>query len=157
MKFAGMILLVLSLFSCNDVKKEDQNVNSEASIELMEGYFPKNDIEFNQPVKVITVANKKDFERYFGTAKTMTNIVSEIDFDKNKIVAIVAKPSEKKQTISIIDTELKKNKLAINYKLELGEPLSFTSSDLKMFKVPKSVYAINVYSDDKDKRTKTKN
>lgn len=148
MKSTVTILLVLSIFSCNDAKKKD--ANSETPIELIEGYFPKNDIEFNQPVKVIVTGNKEDFDRYFGVAKTMINTVSEIDFDKNKVVAIVAKPTDRKQTIKISETKLKNNKLVIKYKLEIGDSQSFSSSDLKMLKVPKSIKAIEVSSGEED-------
>lgn len=148
MKSTVTILLVLSFFSCNDPKKKD--ATSETPIELIEGYFPKNDIEFNQPVRVIVTKNKEDFDKYFGVAKTMTNTVFEIDFDKNKVVAIVAKPTDRKQTIKISETKLKNNKLVIKYKLEIGDSQSFSSSDLKMFKVPKSIKAIEVSSGEED-------
>ncbi len=148
MKSVISIFLVMLLFSCNDSKKEEQNSNSESNIEVIEGYFPNNDIEFSQPVKVIITSNKEDFERYFGIAKTMSNTISEIDFDNNKVVAIIARPLDKKQTISILETKLKNNKLAIKYKLEIGAPQSFSSTDLKMLKIPKSINAIDVYTDE---------
>lgn len=157
MKITALVLFVLVLLSCNDAKKDGQNSNSESDVELIEGYFPKNNIEFSQPIKVITIANKQDFDSYFGVAKTMTNNISKIDFDKNKVVALIARPSNKEQTINIIETKLKNNKLAINYKLEIGESQSFSSSDLKMFKVPKSVYALDVYSDEGNKLPKAEN
>ena len=157
MKNTLVIFVLLILVSCNDAKKENQNTNSESTIELMEGYFPKNDIEFNQPVRVIIAKNKEDFDRYFGIAKTMTNTISEIDFDKNKVVAIIAKPSDNEQSIKIFETKLKNNKLAINYKLEIGEPQSFSSSDMKMFKIPKSINAVDVFSDEKNESPKTEN
>ncbi|MGO3182520.1 MAG: hypothetical protein ACTIJ9_06770 [Aequorivita sp.] len=155
MKSTLVIFFLLILVSCNDAKKEGENTNSEASVELMEGYFPKNDMEFNQPVRVIITDKKEDFDRYFGVAKTMTNTVSEIDFDKNKVVAIVTEPSDRKQIIKISETKLKNNKLGINYKLEIGDSQSFSSQALKMFKVPKSIYAIDVYSDVEEESPKT--
>lgn len=157
MKSAITILLVISMLSCNDDKTKDHKENSESTIEVMEGYFPKNNLQFNQPIRIITINNKQDFDQFFGIARTMTNSVSEIDFEKNKVVAIVARPLDRKQTIHIIETKLKNNKLAINYKLEIGEPQSSTSSSLKMFKVAKSVYAIDVYSNDKNEVPKAAN
>jgi len=155
MKFTAMVLFVLALFSCDNAKKDGQNTTSESAVELIEGYFPKNDIAFSQPVKIITTDNKLDFDHYFGVAKTMTNSITAIDFDKYKIVSLIAKPSNKEQTIKIIETKLKNNKLAINYKLEIGAEQSFSSTDLKMFKVPISVYAIDVYSDEGNELPKT--
>ncbi len=155
MKNTLVIFFLLILVSCNDFKKENEKVKSEPTIELMEGYFPKNDIEYNQPVRVIIATNKQDFDKYFGVAKTMTNTISEIDFDKNKVVAIIAKPSDNEQTIIISETKLKNNKLAINYKLEIGELQSFSSSDLKMFKIPKTINAVDVFSDVKGESPKT--
>lgn len=157
MKSAITILLVISMLSCNDDKTKDHKENSESTIEMVEGYFPKNNLQFNQPIRIITINNKQDFDQFFGIAKTMTNSVSEIDFEKNKVIAIVARPLDRKQTIHILETKLKNNKLAINYKLEIGEPQSSTSSSLKMFKVAKSVYAIDVYSNDKNEVPKAAN
>lgn len=149
------IFVLLLLVSCNDAKKENEIVDSEPAIELMEGYFPKNDIEIDQSVRVIIAKNKEDFDRYFGVAKTMTNRISDIDFDKNKVVALIAKPSENKQTITISETKLKNNKLAINYKLEVGDVQSFSSTEMKMFKIPQSINAVDVFSDVKEESPNT--
>lgn len=157
MKNTLVIFVLLILVSCNDTKKENQNINSESTIELLEGYFPKNDIEFNQPVRVIIATNKEDFDRYFEVAKTMTNTISEIDFNKNKVVAIIAKPTDAKKIIKISETKLKNNKLGINYKLEISEPQSFSSSEMKIFKIPKSINAVDVFSKEKEEPPKTEN
>lgn len=143
--------LMLSIgISCNADKKDNREVNAEATVSLMDGYYPKNNIEFNQPIRIITTTTKEDFEKYFGVVKTMDNTVTKIDFDRFKVVAIVARPADRNQIIKISETKLKNNKLSINYHLELGEVQSYSSSDMKMFKIPKSVYAIDVYSKQDD-------
>ncbi|NGX83130.1 hypothetical protein [Aequorivita sp. KMM 9714] len=151
MKILFSIICMFVLFSCNDGNKENQKVienkNSGFSVELIENYFPKNDIEFSSPVKTVVISNKVRFEQFFGVAKTMNNEISPIDFEENKVVALIAKPSDVKQEIFITATELKKNKLLVKYKLKQGETQSFTSADLKMFTIPKSVYAVDFVID----------
>lgn len=151
MKILFSIICMFVLLACNDGNKENlgviENENSGFSVELLENYFPKNEIEFNSPVKTVVISDKERFEQFFGVAKNMNNVISPIDFEENKVVALIAKPSDVKQEILITATKLKKNKLLVKYKLKQGEARSFTSTDLKMFAIPKSVYAVDFVID----------
>ncbi|WP_313112243.1 hypothetical protein [Aequorivita sediminis] len=151
MKILFSIICMFVLLSCNDANKENLEVNenekSGFSVELLENYFPKNEIEFNSPVKAVVIGDKVRFEKFFGVAKNMNNVILPIDFEENKVVALIAKPSNVKQEIFITATELKKNKLLVKYKLKQGKTLSFTATDLKMFTIPKSVYAVDFVVD----------
>lgn len=146
-----VILVVLTLVSCNNANKDSQieiEKQSGFEVEYLEGYFPKNDIEFNAPVKALVIANKEKLDKYFGIAQTMENRVSTIDFDKNKVVAIISAPSDKKQKIVITSTNLKDNKLEVKYKVIVEDDAqTFTSTDLKMFPIPKSVYGVDFVID----------
>lgn len=159
-KNALVVLVLLALVSCNNAKKETQTSiekqpNFEA--EYLDGYFPKNDIEFNAEVKALVVANQTNFDKYFGIAQTMNNNVPAIDFDKNKVVAIISAPSDKKQQIVITGTDLENNKLIVKYKLKVGEETqSSTSTDLKMFPIPKSVYAVDFTIDNDESKINKK-
>lgn len=139
------------LSSCNDEKKDDEkirdNAHSSFTVELLEHYFPKNDIEFNSPVRAMVISDKVRFEQFFGIAKTMNNESATINFEEKKVVALIAKPSDVKQEVLITATELKNNKLLVKYKLKHGETQSFTETDLKMFTIPISVYAVDFVVD----------
>lgn len=149
MKYTLLIIILLAFVSCNNTEKEtdtDKQLGFQA--QYLEGYFPKNDIEFNAPVKTIVITKKVDFDKYFGIAQTMKNKVSTIDFDKYKVVALISAPSDKKQNILVTRTDLKNNKLQVKYKVQVGEETqSFTSTDLKMFPIPKSVNAVDFIID----------
>ncbi|AFL80483.1 hypothetical protein Aeqsu_0982 [Aequorivita sublithincola DSM 14238] len=160
MKNTLVLLILLALVSCNNSKKETQtnlDQQSDFEVEYLEGYFPKNDIEFDAEVKALVIANQTDFDKYFGIAQTMNNKVPAIDFEKNKVAAIISAPSDKKQQIVITGTDLKNNKLIVKYKLKVGEDAqSFTSTDQKMFPIPKSVYAVDFVIDRDDSKTNKK-
>lgn len=155
MKSTFLIIVLLAVASCNNTEKEIDKVKQLGfQAEYLEGYFPKNDIDFNVPVKTIVITKKEDLDKYFGIAKTMQNKVPSIDFDKNKIVALISAPSDRKQKIVITSTHLKNNKLKIRYKVIDGqETESFTSTDLKMFPIPKSVRAVDFSIDRTESET----
>jgi hypothetical protein len=142
---------MFALFSCNDLNNDKQeetvNNNSEFSVILLKHYFPKNDIEFTSPVKAMVIQNKEKFDAHFGVAQTMKNAATPIDFEKNKVVAIITKPSEEKLELALIETVLKENRLMVKYKTRQAKTQSHSSSDLKMFTIPKSVYAVDFVID----------
>lgn len=158
MKIAISILCMFTLLSCNDMKKDNQeetvNNNSEFSVVLLKNYFPKNNIEFASPVKAAVIDNKKRFDEYFGVAQTMKNAATPIDFENNKVVALITKPSEEKLEIALTETVLKDNKLLVKYKTRQAEAQSHSSSDLKMFTIPKSVYGVDFVVDTDETQTK---
>ncbi|WP_347373761.1 hypothetical protein [Aequorivita sp. Q41] len=146
MKTIISFLLVFSMISCNNkesTQKETTNTNSDFSVVYLENYFPRNDIEFTTPVKAMVISNREKFDSYFGIAQTMYNKVTPIDFEKNKVVAIITEPSDVKQEIIITETLLKDNKLLVKYKIEKGEIRSFTANDLKLFEIPKTIYGVD--------------
>ena len=146
MKTIFCFLLVFSIISCNNkekIQKETTNTNSDFSVVYLENYFPKNDIEFTTPVKTLVILNKEKFDSYFGFAQTMHNKAAVVDFEKNKVVAIITEPSNVKQEIVITETLLKNDKLLIKYKVEKGDTLSFSANDLKLFEIPKTVNRVN--------------
>ncbi|WP_026451163.1 hypothetical protein [Aequorivita capsosiphonis] len=158
MKNILLIIILLAFVACNNAEK-DANAEKQVGfeVEYLEGYFPKNDIQFNAPVKTLIINKKEDFDKYFGIAQTMKNQVPTIDFDKNKVVAIISAPSDKKQEILIPSADLKKNRLVVKYKVMADKVTqSFTSTDLKMFLIPKSVYAIDFIIDSDEPETSKK-
>ena len=142
---------MFALISCNNPKNEGKVENKddgpEFSVVFLENYFPKNNIEFTSPVKVMVIDNKNRFDEFFGIAQTMKNSATPIDFEKNKVVALISKPSDELLKIQLTETRLKDNNLLVKYKTIPSEAQSFVSSDLKMFSIPKSIYAIDVVID----------
>ncbi|WP_310991571.1 hypothetical protein [Aequorivita marina] len=157
MKHTLVLIVLLTLASCNNTKNEpNTNEKPEFEVNFLEGYFPKNDIEFNAPVKTLVIRDKESFQKYFGIAQTMKNDIPEIDFENHKVIALISAPSDKKQEIAVTNTQLKKNKIQVKYKLILGkETQSFTATALKIFTIPESVYAVDFIVDrNKDKTQK---
>lgn len=158
MKNIIVVFALLALVSCNNTNKETNRIKeADFEAEYLEGYFPKNDMEFNAPVRALVIDNQENFDKYFGVAQTMKNQVSRIDFEKNKVVSIISAPSDKKQKLVISSVNLKNNKLLVKYKVQdEGEIQSFTSTDLKMFPIPKSVYGVDFVVDQDEPQTTKK-
>jgi hypothetical protein len=154
MKIPISLFCMFALLSCNNLNKGKQETvekdTSAFSVILLENYFPKNNIEFTIPIKTMVVKDKKRFDEYFGLAQTMNNTATNVDFEKNKVVALITKPSEEKLEIKLTETVLKNNKLLVKYRIIKGEKQSFISSDLKLFAIPKSVYAVDFVVDTKE-------
>ena len=143
-------LLMALVLSCGKPKEKQTSEaipNSDFKVELINGYFPKNNIDFVTPAKAMVINDQENFERYFGAAQTMTASAQKIDFDKKKVVAIIAAPSNRKTEIAITKTHLQNNKLMVNYKILRGEKLNHSATDLKMFAIPRSVNAVDISMD----------
>ena len=129
------ILIVFTAFtllvSCNPSKNSESGKETN-TLTYLDGYFSKNTLEFAENTKRVVLTNKKDFDDYFGVGKKMDNMVSKVDFGKNNYVAIITKPSSKKQTIVITKSEEKDGQLTVNYKLLEEGNQSFESNDVKI-------------------------
>jgi hypothetical protein len=130
------------LVSCNLSKNSESTKDADKFVYL-DGYFSKNTLEFAENTKRVVLTNKNDFDHYFGIGKTMGNTVSKVDFGKNNYLAIITKPSSKKQTIAITKSEEKDGQLTVNYKLLEEGSQSFESNDVKIFGIPKTIKSVN--------------
>ncbi|UBM59068.1 hypothetical protein LAG90_00140 [Marinilongibacter aquaticus] len=127
------LLFAVQLISCNS----PQNV----ALKAIEGYFPKNNIQFQDEAKALILVGKESFDENFGPAKTMSNEIGRLDFENNHYAAIVTSPSQTEKNIVIISSQIKGHTLEIEYALKYGEKRSFNASASKIFEVPKTVTA----------------
>ncbi|MFV0506166.1 MAG: hypothetical protein ACK5L5_05575 [Bacteroidales bacterium] len=129
-----VVLIVIGLCSCGGNSKSSAKIeqgvqaeeNAPANIEytVLENYFPKNDI--GDETVMMVLADKADFDKYLGVAKTMTNDIVTPDFSNN-VVAIVALPATNKATkLSVVSVNAQGSSAVVNMSQEFGEELSFT-------------------------------
>lgn len=146
-----LLIAVATLFSCsNNEKKENQATNTqfkttepiEQHLKNIEGYFTKNDVVFEDEWKNVVVSNQKDFDTYFGIAKTMINKIEKIYFNENTVVAIITKPSRVSKEIIFLYSELNEGELFILYNIKDGTENSYESTDLFLAKIPKNIRSV---------------
>lgn len=110
--------------------------NKEVSLASLTGYFVKNNITFDSPVKTLVIKNQKDFDIFFGEAKTMNNVLSPISFDANAIGAIITEASHIKTVIKINSSQVIGDKLIVNYEVVKGKQQTYTATATTMFNIP---------------------
>jgi hypothetical protein len=122
---------------------EDENrVVNDMVCEELRGYFVKNSVTFADSFKHVVVSNQKDFEKYFGIARTMNNETDKVNFDENAVIAILTKPSLVTHKIAIIYCDLADGKLTVKYKISEGAENSFKSSGLRLLSIPRSITSV---------------
>jgi len=144
-----VLMILIGLSSCNAIIEPNKGTVEKTNVEIeyLNGYFPRNDIFFETETMHIIITNRDDFDNYFGIAKTMNNIISEIDFNENHVVGILTKPSDEPMVVSIQNAVANKHILTVYYKTVTMEKQSFTSSDIKIFQIPKTINSVHFSSE----------
>ncbi len=90
-----------------------------------ENYFFKNDQEIPSSPKITT---QEEFEQLFGMAALMGDDgkPTDIDFEKQFVLAVVLPPTDIETDIDPESVELKGDSLVYTYEVEIGEKLSYT-------------------------------
>ncbi len=146
-----MIFIAGVLFACESPKKKELKEVKVPKIEKTEkttlgatrfeelnGYFVENDVGFDRDVEFVAVSSLDEFNKYFGTAKTMNNEVTPPDFDKFNVAAIMVKPSKKPGKIKLTKYISEGAKTIVGFEILPGIELNFTSGGLLLFEIPKS-------------------
>jgi len=98
------MLIAIREIAILETIKEGNTIYRKRTIDKLNGYFVKNTVKFddNYDFKHIVVNNKKDFDKYFGAAKTMKNTVDKVNFDESSVIAIMTKPSKFSKNIGLV-------------------------------------------------------
>ncbi len=142
------IILSIILFSLNFTDLNAQTFLKKETIEKVNGYFIKSTMKFNDNYnfKNIVVTDQKEFDTYFGVAKTMKNKKDQVDFDKNNIIAIMTKPSKISKDIDILYYKFDKDTLFIQYGIKDDSKNNYKSTSLYLATIPKKTKIINLKS-----------
>jgi len=57
--------------------------------DITSGYFLRNDVQLKEPVQAFLITNQSAFDKLFGIAKTMNKQVPTINFDQERVIAVV--------------------------------------------------------------------
>ncbi|MFV0531105.1 MAG: hypothetical protein ACK5MD_06665 [Flavobacteriales bacterium] len=148
MKNIILWLFTIGIISCNSEntpknisQMNDTSANRYAQnfeLQQLEGYFLKNDISLEKDVNSMVFSTEEEFNAYFGVAKTMNNTVPPIDFNTERVAAILITPTNLKIDFSIINTQKTGTELQVVYTLIKGKKQSFTTAPVYLFKIPKN-------------------
>ncbi len=145
MRTTILLIFILScIISCNPKTTSDSNSNMEVNntprpfeIHLVEGYFLKNTILLQDDINYMVFNTQKEFDAYFGMAKTMNNPLTSIDFTTERVAAILIASTDFLIEFTVINSILTEKGVQMTYSLTKGEKQSFLSSPLYLFKIPK--------------------
>lgn len=122
-------------------KKEDKQlmgVPQNFEINVLEGYFLKNDINLPENINNMIFNTQKEFDSYFGVAKTMDNTISPIDFNTERVAGVLISPSDAKINFEIISAQQIGTGLQVIYDIKKEKKQPFISSFTYLFKIPKN-------------------
>ena len=156
-KFLLFAVVLVLLCSCVDVSpettglepgKEVETIAEKPIVEKLNGYFVKNTVNFddNYDFKHIVITNQKDFDKYFGIAKTMTNQVDKVNFAENYVIAIITRPAKISRKIDLIYCELNDDRLLIKYHIREGSKNPYAASGLYLATIPRNVVQVKFQS-----------
>ncbi|MFV0238023.1 MAG: hypothetical protein ACK5HU_05785 [Flavobacteriales bacterium] len=107
-------------------------------INLLEGYFLKNDINLQEDINIMVFNTRKEFDFYFDVAQTMDTIMPSIDFNTERIAGILMDSSDVKMDFNVLSSKQIKTKIQIVYDIKKGAIQPFITSPIYLFKIPKN-------------------
>lgn len=130
--------------ACNTQLKSVKTSPKQVQKELvyLDGYFTKNNLEFETSIKYLLIRNQHDFNRYFGMAPLMGETILGPDFNAINIGAIITQSSSKGQAIDIKNCTGNYDHWTITYSHDFFNDQTYSSDALVIFEVPKSIKSI---------------
>jgi len=142
--FAVLFIIIGCVNSKNESSSDgEKSVTSVTRFEKLSGYFVKNNVKINDDYKFVTFNNQTDFDKYFGVAKTMDNDITPLDFNKYNIAAIIVKPTNNKDDITINRYTSKNGVTTVEFSNNKGDKQSFLTTQFVAFKIPISITSVD--------------
>ena len=92
----------------------------------LENYFVRNDVDCSKQQRLI-LDNKTDFEQFFGMGTFMGGMPTDVNWNKQYVVALVLPETNRETIITPIDVRQDGDNVVLCYKVERGhEKLSYT-------------------------------
>ena len=125
----ALLLLLCNSCSFMDKMYAAQKIDQVATpvpYTTLENYFVRNDVDCSKQQRLI-INNKADFEKYFGMAAHMGGMPTEVNWNKQFVVALVM--PETKRATSVYPVAVKvtdNNILVFSYQVKKGDSISHT-------------------------------
>lgn len=126
----GALLLVLcSGCSFMDKMYAAQKIDEVATpipFTTLENYFVRNDVDCSKQQRLI-IDNRADFEKYFGMAAHMGGMPTEVNWNKQFVVALVLPETKRATSIYPVAVKVSDNNILVfSYQVKKGDRISHT-------------------------------
>ena len=125
----GALLLLYCSCSFMDKMYAAQKIDDVATpipYTTLENYFVRNDVDCFKQQRII-IYNKQDFEKYFGMAAYMGGLPTEINWNKQYVVALILPETKRATSIYPVAVKTTDNQcLVFSYEVKKGDKLSYT-------------------------------
>ena len=135
----ALLLLLCSNCSFMDKMYAAQKIDKVATpvpFTTLENYFVRNNVDCSKQQRLI-IDNKADFERFFGMAAHMGGMPTEVNWNKQFVIALVMPETNRATSIYPVAVKTTDNNcLVFSYQVKKGDKLSHTM-------VPFTAVAVN--------------
>lgn len=125
----ALLLLLCSGCSFMDKMYAAQKIDEVATpipYTTLENYFVRNDVDCSKQQRLI-IDNKADFEKYFGMAAHMGGMPTEVNWNKQFVVALVLPETKRATSINPVAVKATDNNILVfSYQVKKGDRISHT-------------------------------
>lgn len=126
----GALLLLLcsncSFFDKMYAAQKIDDVATPIQYTTLENYFVRNDVDCSKQLRLI-IDNKAEFEKYFGMAAHMGGMPTQINWNKQFVVALVLPETKRATSINPVAVKITDNNcLVFSYQVKKGDRISHT-------------------------------
>ena len=125
----ALLLLLCSGCSFMDKMYAAQKIDDVATpiqFTTLENYFVRNDVDCSKQQRLI-IDNKADFEKYFGMAAHMGGMPTEVNWNKQFVVALVLPETKRATSINPVAVKATDNNILVfSYQVKKGDRISHT-------------------------------
>ncbi len=125
----ALLLLLCSNCSFMDKMYAAQKIDQVATpikYTTLENYFVRNDVDCSKQQRLI-INNKAEFEKYFGMAAHMGGLPTEVNWNKQFVIALVLPETKRATSINPVAVKITDNNfLVFSYQVKKGDRISHT-------------------------------
>ena len=125
----SLLLLLCSGCSFMDKMYAAQKIDQVATpipFTTLENYFVRNDVDCSKQQRLI-INNKADFEKYFGMAAHMGGTPTQVNWNKQFVVALVMPETKRATSIYPVAVKVSDNNILVfSYQVKKGDKISHT-------------------------------
>ena len=123
----GVLLLLCCNCSFMDKMFAAQKIDDVATpipFTTLENFYVRNDVDCSKTQRLI-IDNQQDFEEYFGMAATMGNLPTQINWNKQYIVAVILPETNRATSVNPVAVKVTDNKcMVFSYDVKKGDRIS---------------------------------
>lgn len=123
----ALLLLLCSNCSFMDKMYAAQKIDDVATpihFTTLENYFVRNDVDCSKQQRLI-IDNKRDFEGYFGMAATMGGLPTEINWNKQYVVAVILPETNRATSVRPVNVKVANDNIMVfSYDVKKGDKMS---------------------------------